>query len=333
MLRARSLLALPLAALVLAAPGGERDRADAAQSGPTRQLSIGATSASSGTYAYFVAVAEIVNQNVPNVNLTVVETGAAAENTRRVVSGAIDMGLSGTPEDYNAYNGQGEFRGRAARKLRILWYFGSNAQHYLVREDSGVRSLSDLNGKNFSPGGAGSATEKATEAFFEVLGIRPKYHRGTMGDAVNAVKDRRIVGFAKGGLGTKADSAILDVQTSVPLRALGFSDGQVATLKEKFPAQPWVKIPAGSIPGIDYEYTTWTYPLNILGTTDIPEDVVYRIVKAIDQHKARQAQVYPPVADFDIARLTAEMAKIPLHPGTIRYLEEKGIRVPDGLKG
>ena len=50
-------------------------------------IRAGTTGTSSGAYAYWVAMARAVQKTIPGVNFTVVETGAAVENTKRLLMG------------------------------------------------------------------------------------------------------------------------------------------------------------------------------------------------------------------------------------------------------
>ena len=64
------------ASLALAAPAAAKDK-----------LLIGSTSASSSQYGYFVALSQLINSKVPNVESSVVETGATVDNLRRIERG------------------------------------------------------------------------------------------------------------------------------------------------------------------------------------------------------------------------------------------------------
>ena len=76
---------------------------------------------------------------------------------------------------------------------------------------------------------------------------------------------------------------------------------------------------------------TWT-------TSDLPEWAGYEIFKAVHEHKAEQVAVYPKAGIFDYTQDTvtylaglSETNPIPLHAGSVRYLKEQGIEVPERL--
>src|SRR5690606_34741034 len=99
------------ASLALAAPAGAKDK-----------LLIGSTSASSSQYGYFVALSQLINNKVPNVESSVVETGATVDNLRRIERGQIDFGLVTTNVTYHAYAGEAAFEGKKIDNQLLFVY-------------------------------------------------------------------------------------------------------------------------------------------------------------------------------------------------------------------
>ena len=124
-------------------------------------LGLGATQAASSHYVYFVGLSKVLNARVPEVNVTVVETGAGVDNIRRMAKGELDFGLCPLHIHYQAYYGFELWKGNPVKNVYTLWVYGRPApQNIIVREDSGVRSIYDLTGKPFNPGMRGSEQRK-----------------------------------------------------------------------------------------------------------------------------------------------------------------------------
>lgn len=202
------------------------------------KLLIGATSASSSQYGYFVALSQLINSKVPAVETAVVETGATVDNLRRIDRRQIDMGLVTTNVGYQSYAGEGAFEGKKVDN-RLLFVYSTAPQNVIVRNDSGVTTLAGLAGKRFNPGLKGSATEKTAEAVFKALGISADYVRGSTTDIVDAMKDNRVIGTVKSGAGMKLDGSSLDIATFTPIRVLGLDAAQKKTVAEKFRIFRW----------------------------------------------------------------------------------------------
>ena len=74
------------------------------------KLNYGGTSASSGQYVYCVAMTKAINDQVPEVRVTNIETGASVENARLLQRGDIDLGMMTIDVQFRAWNGLEEFK-------------------------------------------------------------------------------------------------------------------------------------------------------------------------------------------------------------------------------
>ncbi|KAA0012867.1 TAXI family TRAP transporter solute-binding subunit [Billgrantia pellis] len=294
------------------------------------QLLIGSTSTSSSQYGYFVAVGQIINQQVPETSASVVETGATVDNLRRILRGQVDMGLVTTNVGYHAYAGEGEFAERPVDN-RLLWVYSQAPQNVVMREDAGVESMADLDGVRLNPGITGSATEATTVAVMETLGIEPEYVRGSTTDVVAGVKDNRMAGYVKSGVGNKLDGSSLDIATFTPIGVLSLTDEQANLLRERMPDISVVEIPEGAAEGIP-AYTTWSFGLAMHSGPDLDEETAYQIVKAVMENPEPQVSALANLAEVDLAELTLNSGTVPLHPGAARYFEEQGYEIPERLR-
>ncbi|MGP5711865.1 TAXI family TRAP transporter solute-binding subunit [Vreelandella alkaliphila] len=293
------------------------------------QLLIGSTSTSSSQYGYFVAVGQIINQHVDGVRTSVVETGATVDNLRRILRNQVDMGLVTTNVGYHAYAGEGEFEDRPVDN-RLLWVYSQAPQNVVMREDSGVASMAELDGARLNPGITGSATEATTIAVMETLGLTPEYVRGSTTDVVAGVKDNRMAGYVKSGVGEKLDGSSMDIATFTPIQALSLSDEQAEILNEQMPDISVVNIPEGAADGMP-AYTTWSFGLAMHASPELDEETAYQIVKAVMENPEPQVSALANLADVDIAELTLSSGTVPFHPGAARYFEEQGYEIPEHL--
>ena len=161
----------------------------------------------------------------------------------------------------------------------------------------------------------------------DALGVKIMPVKGTTADAVNAIKDRRIVGYAKAGV---RDASILDVMATTQVNFLSFSPEEEKTLKEKLPKGIlWFNIPKDTYPAVG-EIHTFGHALSIATTTALSTDEAYAILKAQEQGLSQMAAAYPNLAGKNLWTKTIEGAGVPLHPGAIKFLREKGVAIrPD----
>ena len=294
-------------------------------------LLIGSTSASSSHYGYFVAVGQLINEEVDGVRASVVETGATMDNLRRMQRGQIDLGLVTTNVAQHAVAGSDAFEG-GAQELSLLWVYTGAPQNVVVRSDAGVESLEGLEGVRFNPGIKGSATESTTEAVFETLGLSADYVRGSTTDIVNAIKDNRTAGYVKSGAGLKLDASTMDIATATDIAVLGLSAEQADALRADMPDVSVVDVPEGAADGLP-AYTTWSFGVGVGAGESLSEEAAYGIVKAVMEDESVQANAMASLEGANLAELTLQYATIPLHPGALRWFEEQGMEVPDALAG
>ncbi|MBI3968639.1 MAG: TAXI family TRAP transporter solute-binding subunit [Chloroflexi bacterium] len=310
-------------------------------SGEQKRLMFGTTSATSSAYTYGVAAAKVINAAVNDVSVTAVESGASVENINRMAEGTFHLGFATTDTAYRAINGIEPWSaGKSVKDLRVLWVYNVNAETYIVREDSGVQKLEDLQGKDYNPGMRGSATESMARKVLETLGITPKYYVGGTDDAVQAIKDRRIVGFTKASSAASVDAALLDLTTTTPMRVLSFSQAQVDQVVAKYPYFSSTRIPAGVYKAAwnaEPILTMATIPQVAARAGTLTDEQAYRITKAVTEDNKPagagvQAGGYPPMKGRDLALQTLENALTPLHAGTQKYFAELGLTIPEKLK-
>ncbi|MBY6092554.1 TAXI family TRAP transporter solute-binding subunit [Maritimibacter alkaliphilus] len=295
-----------------------------------QDILFGSTSASSSHYGYIVAVGKLINDSDSGLSATVVETGAAMDNIRRMERGQIDLGIITTNVVQHAVAGTKEFDGRP-QDLQLLWVYAPSPQNVIVRADAGIDSLAALGGTRLNPGIKGSATETTTEAVFDVLGIAPDWVRGSTTDIVGAIKDNRLPGYVKSGTPKQLDSSTMDIAVSTRIKVLGLDEAQARTVAEAMPDISIVDIAAGvgeDIPA----YKTWSFGVGIAATSAMSDDTAYQIVKAVMEDKEVQANAFSVVKGADLAQMTLDYATVPLHPGALRWFAEQGIEVPERLK-
>jgi TRAP transporter TAXI family solute receptor len=107
------------------------------------------------------------------------------------------------------------------------------------------------------------------------------------------------------------------------------SDSEIKKLREAVPAYVPVSVPAGTYKAMKTDYKTVAVWNHFLVNKNMPEDIAYKLVKATYENQEEFLKVHPISSTVTIEN--ANKAIIPLHPGTIRYLNERGVKVPSRL--
>lgn len=293
------------------------------------RLALGATNAQSSHYAYFAALAKIINES-GDYQASVVETGATVDNLKRMDRGQLDVGLITTSALYHANEGIKTFEDGAIES-QLLWAYALAPQNVIVRQDADVASIEELGGVRYGPGQRGSSTEATSEDVMGLLGVEPDWVRGSNGELAAAIKDGRAEGFIKSAVGTSFDALTTDIATFTPVQVLGLTDEQEAMIREELPELSIVEMPGGEMENTG-PYKTWGFMIGVSARPDLPEQVAYDMVKAVMEDEVEQVTAFPSIEGADLAELTLAYATTPLHPGAVRYYEEAGYEVPDRLK-
>lgn len=295
----------------------------------TLNLSWAATNQSSGYYPFNVACADIINKNVAGVHVTVLESGGTADNLNMIEKGQASLAQASEPNIYEAQKGIGLYAGKPYEKARLLFLANPLAYYFVVSQESKVTKLAELTGKKYNPGLKGSSTEILSyDVLEQILGYKPDFVPGSTGEAVNAMKDRRIVGFVKSSATNSPDSSLQDVATALPIKVLSFDENEIKKVQEKYPYFRFVDVD-GSIYKQEGKIRSIGLLFGPMVSADLPEDLVYQIVKAIFENQDYIAQSYAGVKGVDMLDLTANYSVSYLHPGTIKYLKEKGYQIKE----
>ena len=294
--------------------------------GAATRLALGSTNATSSHYAYFTAVAKIINEQIPGLQASVVETGATVDNLERMQRGQLDMGLITSSTLNHAYFGKHGFAGKPV-KSKLLWMYALAPQNITVRRDSGIDSLDQLTGERFGPGARGSSTEATSEMVFDMLGITPDWVRGSNDELAAAIKDNRSNGFVKSAVNYRYDPLTQDIATFTPLRVLGLSDEQIAIIRENLPEVGIVEMPGGEAEDSG-PYRTHAFLIGMSAAPTLDDEIAYQVTKAVMEDAIIQRSSFPGLEGVDLGALTMEYASAPIHPGALRYYEEAGYSIP-----
>ena len=157
----------------------------------------------------------------------------------------------------------------------------------------------------------------------------PEYFTASQSDSADAYANREIVGTVK--LGPVVDSYVMQLDASIPIDIIDLSEDEIAKIREKYPYLIEVDIPAGTYDGVDHDVHTVGTPQGCQTTTAVSQQDGYNVCKAVfEDAKEKWQAAYPVGAENDLVELTLA-SSIPLHAGTVQYLTEIGVEVPEEL--
>ena len=292
-----------------------------------KAITWGTTSSTSGVFTYYVVTAKILNDRIPEMNVTVRATGGGVHNTRLLEKREVDMGALDTRCNWDAIQGVGPFKGNPFPDLRLLNVSMTNPLQFVVSEKSGVKDIYGMEGKMVTPGMLGGTAEQAGMEIFRLLGIRPKLRHMSYADAIEAMKNEQIVGFVKYGV---PDASILDVASAMKIRIISFSDHDLEKILGNIKGFRETGVPSGTYPGIG-GFKTVENEWSDYVRKDFPEELAYKIVRTIWENRAEIKKANPMFVGDRFTDVAVGVKIGYLHPGAVKFYRELGLTVPQNL--
>ncbi len=296
----------------------------------TTFISIGTGGTGGIYYPYGGGVAEIWSKYVPGVKAVAEVTGASVENVKLAHKGETVVGEVMGDVAVAGFKGLSKFKGKKHNILAMAIMY-PNLLQLVTLKNSGITNVEQVKGRNISTGSPGSGTNFMTETVFKALGIpldSYKDSRLSFTESANALRDGTIdVGAWSVGPGT---SSILDLATTHDIRIIGFTPEQTAKILAANSTYSAVELAGGVYRGVDEPVPTIGVWNVMICQASLDTDLVYKLVKALYEHRDYLVKIHPSAA-YTTPENAVKYSPIPLHPGTIKYLKEKGIEVPRKL--
>ncbi len=288
-------------------------------------LSFG-TGSPAGTY-YFIGAgfSSIINNHVPGVRVAAESTAASTENARLLIRGEMELGLAcmGTLKDLKD-------EGMDVDQVRLVAVGHTSDTHWIVRKDSPIKSMADFKGRVIGVGPAGSATLNLYSKKHLTTGwgltfddFTPKYI--SFSEVTRGIRDNTIdAGLIAAGAPL---ASVMELARDIPIRLIEVEPEVLKKLRAEYSNVVPLVIPAGTYDGIDKDVHTYTLPQMWICRTDLPEDLVYQIIKAVYENEEEKDAIHPLAKMYTLKNAFRGTPGVPVgfHPGAIRFYKEKGV--------
>ena len=290
-------------------------------------LTLG-TGGTTGTYyAVGGVMATVLNPVMEDVDLTVTATGASKANIQLIDEEDADLAIVQNDVMYYAYTGTDLFEDEGAYETfaSVAGLYDETVQ--IVTCFDGIKSVDDLEGKTVSVGDAGSGTEFNAKQILGAYGLTfddiNVVNLG-FGDSAESLKDGKIdAAFIVAGAPT---TAVVDLATMKDVHLVQLDDEHIEALQSDYDFYTKTTVPAGTYKGVDEDATTVSVRATLIASTEVGEDEVYELLKAMFDNKDDLVAGH---AKFEFLNLEDAVAgiSVPFHPGAVKYFAEQGIEV------
>jgi TRAP transporter TAXI family solute receptor len=247
-----------------------------------------------------------------------------------VNAGQLEFGVSNVMQLTWAVKGDSLSKGRPNPNLRLVATLMEFRTGAVVAADSGIKSVSDLKGKRAPSGYSGSPLfHEFMEATIANGGLTwndvTRVPVTTLQQAWDTLAERKI-DVATGALGT----GYLDLlaQKLGGVRFIQFDDSppRVSALQAIMPGVQikMTEAKQGKLTGLDQPTRMMAYDMLLFAGKGVPDDVVYRVAKALYEHPEDLIASSPLWRDLKPEQLAESQEGIEFHPGAQKLFKEKG---------
>jgi len=288
-----------------------------------------ATPPSGSIYNSTAAAIGKVLADKAGMRMTLQALGGSSQYLPIVNAGEVPFGIANVYETSLGVQGEDYFKGRPTKDVRTVAILYPLRNTIFVKKDSDIKTLADLKGKR---GPVGFTSQKVltavTNAALAPGGITLDDVKGVnvanIISNVNAFKEGRtdFFVFALGGAPIReADAAVGGVRALVVKN----TPENVAAVKKQVPVA-YLRLEKPSKPnvGLLEEGYLVSYGVNLLASTKTPDDVVYKVVKAMHDNAADLGKVFPPLRMMDTKAMAQEVEGVDYHPGAVKFYKEIG---------
>ena len=296
----------------------------------TTFISIGTGGTGGIYYPYGGGVAEIWSKHVKGVKAVAEVTGASVENVKLAHKGETVIGEVMGDVAVAGYKGLSKFKGKKHDILSMAIMY-PNLLQIVALKKSGITDIEQVRGRSISTGSPGSGTNFMSEVVFKALGIPLKSYKDSrlsFTESANALRDGTIeVGVWSVGPGT---SSILDLATTHDIHIISFTPEQTQKILAANSKYSSVELAGGVYRGADKAVATIGVWNVMICQASLDTNLVYSLAKALFEHNDYLMKIHPSAA-YTTPENAVKYSPIPLHPGTVKYLKEKGVAVPAKL--
>ncbi len=251
--------------------------------------------------------------------------GAGIANVRGVDEGKAQIGFGNSSTSADGVAGRAPYPRKTTKVCQVANLY---PQYFQVAAlaDANIRSYKDLKGKTLVTQPKGNTAEALTSAILKINGLSYQSlakanFQASYTDAVSLMKDGHAQVMT---LGTTAPaSSIMDLASARDITIVPVDDRTMAELRKENPGYQELTIKAGTYPNQKGDVQVIGYSTHIIASCDLPEDVVYKMTKAMATHVDTMSAVVKPIAGLTPKAMAADIG-VPFHKGALKYYKEVG---------
>lgn len=246
-----------------------------------------------------------------------------------VRNGAVEVGLAQSNWQNYAFEGTGPVRFMDVKfdTLRSLFSLYNEPFILVARRDSGINTLDDLAGKRVNIGNPGSGPRVIMEMVMETKGWTRKSFRLVdelpQAEQSLALCHNRVQAIVASG--SHPNPEISKTVRLCDAKVIEVSGPDIDKLVAANRFFSTTEIAAGTYAGMTSPVKTFGVTVTAVSSTDIDDDTAYEVVKTVFDNLNAFKGLHKGLGNLPPGRMMTDGLSAPLHPGAVRYFQEKGM--------
>ncbi len=255
-------------------------------------------------------------------------TAGSLYNITALRNAEIDLAIVQSDWQHHAVNGGNIYKETGPfENMRSLFSFYTEALTFVVRNDSDIRVLDDIRGKNINIGNPGSGIRATIEELFAYKG----WGQSSFQSLYQFKPFEQIEELCKGTIDVMIlatghpNGLVQEVTQMCEARLLNIADHDINNLVSNNADFSFATIPGGLYFGNTVDVKSFGVRATLVTTTDMSNEMAYSITKLIFDNLDDFRRLHPVFAHLDEHQMVNEGNIAPMHEGAKRYFTEKGL--------
>lgn len=283
----------------------------------------GSSSIGSTGYVIIEALASTVNKHSKTRNSSMATSGGA-ENMALIGEGQLEFCQTTSTDWQPAVNGEPPY-GKKIDVNQVLAYTVFNCSP-MVRADSPIKTLADLNGKRCMPSPAGSSTAAMWKVLFEAAGIKVNWTYGSWRESYDALRAGAVDCIPSLLTNGRPSPILTELEATTPVRMLPIPADIMKKAQDINPGVVAGELNPKDWKGVSEVMEVASFSGILACHPKMSEQLVYDVCKAVFDNAAEVQAIGKQLQDID-PKFGARylMTGFKVHPGAAKYFKEKGL--------
>ena len=253
-------------------------------------------------------------------------TGGSIYNLKKLSVGALNFALVQSDWQYNAFSGATPQAIPSMPHLRSLFSVYAEPFHLVTAKGAAIGKFTDLKGKRVDLGSPGTGYRATMQVLMTAYGMTA----GDFASTTELTASEQAAALCAGEI--DAYPTVIGLGSRVVSAATGECGAKIVALdtsveQSLITDQPYYEImaiPEGTYETADADIQTLAVMATVVTVEDLDDEIVYEFVRAVMEQIDALRTRHPVLSGLVPQRMIRDGLTAPLHPGALRYYQERG---------